>query len=316
MELETPPIADYTFPTHRLSTIQPESSSAWEPLVLVAAGSFSPITILHLRMFEQARDHAHFQGDFRVVGGYLSPVSSSYAKAGLAPAHHRVNMCQLACDDTSDWLMVDPWEALVKSEYTPTARVLDHFDEEINVVRGGITVEITDEVTGETKIEKRKARIMLLAGSDLIRTFSQPGVWSDQDLHHILLFGLYIIERAESDRESSEKDNFLSETAGTRSPLSLYRSNIRFVEQLVRNDISSTKVRLFLRKGMSVRYLTPEVVLDYIEQHQLFLQPDRKIGTGPPSRRNSPAPEERSSSRSSSPSRKVVGVAPGPSSRK
>lgn len=45
---------------------------------------------MHLRMFEMAVDHVK-QGmsDFEVVGGYLSPVSDRYNKAGLASAAHR-----------------------------------------------------------------------------------------------------------------------------------------------------------------------------------------------------------------------------------
>ena len=50
---------------------------------------FSPITYLHLRMFEMAADFAKFNTEFEVMGGFLSPVSDAYKKAGLASAHHR-----------------------------------------------------------------------------------------------------------------------------------------------------------------------------------------------------------------------------------
>lgn len=59
------------------------------PLCLVSCGSFSPITYLHLRMFEMAADYVKFNTDFEIVGGYLSPVSDAYKKAGLASAEHR-----------------------------------------------------------------------------------------------------------------------------------------------------------------------------------------------------------------------------------
>lgn len=87
-----------------------------------------------------------------------------------------VAMCQLAVDQTSDWLMVDTWEPMQK-EYQPTAVVLDHFDHEINVVRGGVE-------TGDGT--RKPVRIALLAGADLIHTMSTPGVWSEKDLDHIL----------------------------------------------------------------------------------------------------------------------------------
>jgi len=163
-------------------TILPNVGSTEKtPLVLVACGSYSPITFLHLRMFEMARDDAHHNTQFQVIGGYLSPVNDAYAKLGLASAVHRVNMCDQAVTETSDWLMVDSWEAR-QSSYTPTAQVLDHFDHELNTVRGGADVVVTDEETGVTRIEKRRIRIMLLAGSDLILTMSEPGVWAEKDV--------------------------------------------------------------------------------------------------------------------------------------
>lgn len=46
---------------------------------------------MHLRMFEMAVDHVRQNmGDvYEVVGGYMSPVSDRYNKAGLASAAHR-----------------------------------------------------------------------------------------------------------------------------------------------------------------------------------------------------------------------------------
>ena len=63
--------------------------SSKTPIVLVACGSFSPVTYLHLRMFEMAKDYARQNTDFEIVGGYLSPVSDMYKKPGLLSAEHR-----------------------------------------------------------------------------------------------------------------------------------------------------------------------------------------------------------------------------------
>ena len=197
---------DYTFPVGRLrETMEGGSCDLWShtstdcpaiidpsktPVVLVACGSFSPITYLHLRMFEVARDDARTSTNFEVVGGYLSPVNDTYNKPGLARADHRIAMCSLACEHESAWIAVDDWEAR-QSTYTPTARVLDHFDQCINgsAGRNGIEVCRENEETGEVTFERRKIKIMLLAGSDLIQTMSQPGVWQEKDVSSVELAG-------------------------------------------------------------------------------------------------------------------------------
>ncbi|KAI0644886.1 Nucleotidylyl transferase [Trametes meyenii] len=277
-ELTNPP--DYKFPTHRLSRVlrNPEK----QPLVLVACGSFSPVTYLHLRMFEMAKDYVRQNTDLEIVGGYLSPVSDQYKKPGLLSAHHRVNMCNLAADQTSQWLMVDPWEAF--QSYQRTAVVLDHFDHEINVKLGGI----------ETADGTRKpARIMLLAGSDLIATMSEPGVWSEADLDHILgRYGVLIIERAGADMDQAIDS------------LSRWRHNIHLIHQLVQNDVSSTKVRLFLRRGLSVRYLLPAPVVDYIEQRGLYMDdgPNASTASGAVAAEKEKGKETEASSSTSAPS--------------
>ena len=80
-------------------------------------------------------------------------------------------MCNLAAEQTSSWLMVDPWEAF--QSYQRTAVVLDHFEHEINDKLGGVAT---------LEGEMRPVKILLLAGSDLIATMSEPGVWSEADV--------------------------------------------------------------------------------------------------------------------------------------
>jgi len=252
-EFTNPP--NYSFPYHRLSTVVRNPDKI--PIVLVACGSFSPVTYLHLRIFEMAKDYVRQNTDFEILGGYLSPVSDMYKKPGLLSARHRVTMCTLAAEDSDTWLMVDHWEAF--QSYQRTAIVLDHFDHEINTVLGG-----AHTVDGE----HRRVRIMLLAGSDLIGTMSEPGVWSYSDLDHILgRYGCLIVERAGTGMDQATDS------------LARWRSNIYLISQLIQNDVSSTKVRLFLRRGLSVRYLLPNAVVDYICQNELY-QDETSISSG------------------------------------
>nr|KAF6379567.1 nicotinamide nucleotide adenylyltransferase 1 [Myotis myotis] len=98
-------------------------------VVLLACGSFNPVTNMHLRLFELARDHMNATGKYRVIKGIISPVGDAYKKKGLISAHHRVIMAQLATQ-TSSWVEVDTWESLQK-EWVETAKVLRHHQEKL-----------------------------------------------------------------------------------------------------------------------------------------------------------------------------------------
>jgi nicotinamide mononucleotide adenylyltransferase len=135
-------LRSYSLPTNALTTKLGEKDRGRLPLACIACGSFSPPTyctsklqymfpsdpnqnVVHLRMFEMAKDWARKNTNYVVVGAYLSPVGDAYKKKGLAPADHRVRMCELAtntADQKSKFIMVDPWEAL-QSRYQPTAQV-------------------------------------------------------------------------------------------------------------------------------------------------------------------------------------------------
>ena len=78
---------EYHFPDARLKKKMDDPEKT--PLLLVACGSFSPITFLHLRMFVMVADYVKHSTEFEMVGGYLSPVSDAYKKQGLAPAIDR-----------------------------------------------------------------------------------------------------------------------------------------------------------------------------------------------------------------------------------
>ena len=238
-------LENYRFPNNKLKRILQDKTKI--PLLLVACGSFSPPTFLHLRMFEIASDYVRDNTDFEIVGGYISPVSDAYKKDGLEKADARVKMCQLATRG-SDWLMVDNYEGL-SLEYVRTAKVLDHFNDEMEKL-GGVRTEDG---------EKKSVRVALLAGADLIATFGNPGVWSAQDLDHILgRYGCFILERMGTNIDDSLER------------LDKWILNIWFINQPITNDISSTKIRLFLKKDLSIRYLIPTEVINYIYENGLF----------------------------------------------
>lgn len=243
---------NYEFPSNKLK----QSKTDKTPIVVVACGSYSPVTYLHLRMFEIAADMLRDHPTYELVGGFFSPVSDLYRKKGLAKGCDRYDMCKLAVEG-SDWIEVDHWEAS-QSEYQRTLLVLDHFYEFINVKLGGV-------LGGDNKTRK-EVKIMLLAGGDLIESFDSykdgNPVWAPEDLNMIIgKYGCVIIERTGTHID----DNLLSNES-----LYKHRKNIILAKQYIYNDISSTKIRLFVKRGMSIKYLLPDTVIDYIEDKNLF----------------------------------------------
>jgi nicotinamide mononucleotide adenylyltransferase len=58
--------------------------------------------------------------------------------------------------------------------------------------------------------------------------------------------------------------------------LQQFRDHIRVIPQLIQNDVSSTKIRLFRKRGKSIRYYIPDKVVDYIYEHGLYSDDEKK----------------------------------------
>uniref|UniRef100_A0A0D9VMK1 Cytidyltransferase-like domain-containing protein n=1 Tax=Leersia perrieri TaxID=77586 RepID=A0A0D9VMK1_9ORYZ len=183
-------------------------------VVLVANGSFNPPTYMHLRMFELAKDELQQRG-YSILGGYMSPVNDAYKKKDLLPAVHRIRLCELACESSS-FVMVDQWEAMQKG-YQRTLTVLSRI--QTALYKDGLA-------------DGGGLKVMLLCGSDLLESFSTPGVWiPDQD-------------------------------------------SIISVDEIVPNQISSSRVRECIRRSLSIKYLICDEVIQYIKEQKLYKESD------------------------------------------
>ncbi|CAE6242695.1 unnamed protein product [Arabidopsis arenosa] len=235
---------DVPLPVEKLSyESMPEDKTC---VVLVATGSFNPPTFMHLRMFELARDELHSKG-FHVLGGYMSPVNDAYKKKGLLSAEHRLEMCNLACQ-SSEFVMVDPWEAS-QSSYQRTLAVLSRVKTFFTTIR---------------RVPEESLKVMLLCGSDLLQSFCTPGVWIPEQVRTICKdYGIVCIRR-----EGQDVENMISGDA----ILNENHANINIVDNIVPNQISSSRLRQCISRGLSVKYLTEDRVIDYIRQHQLYTE--------------------------------------------
>eukprot|EP00762_Andalucia_godoyi_P000788 ANDGO_03687.mRNA.1 Nicotinamide/nicotinic acid mononucleotide adenylyltransferase len=264
----------YTFP---LDKLRPVSSClpGKTPAVIVSCGSFNPVTFLHLRLFEVARDALRLSSEYDVLGGYFSPVNDRYTKKDLVPSVHRVAMCRLAAA-ASDWIMTDPWESL-QSEYQRTRVVLEHIERRVN---GSVALSAGPPTSNSSAVDARqldgshqedcpkRIRVLLLCGSDLLESFMTPGVWNPSDVLSILRdFGVVCIQR-----EGVDPFRIIHES----DLLSMLSKYILVFREWILNDVSATEVRRHIRRGLSIRYLTPDPVVSYLVQHGLYRMIDEE----------------------------------------
>lgn len=240
------------------------------PLFLLACGSFNPITNQHMRLFELARDHMHSTGQYQVVGGIVSPVSDGYGKQGLVLAEHRIAMAKLALQSSS-WVSVDEWESQ-QPDWTETVVTMRyHYGRILKEFKQSGGTQIDSKGNG-TPLSGPAPQLMLLCGADFMGTFKVPGLWQDDDVEELVRdFGLVSVSRGGLQHEQSVHESDM---------LSQHRQNIFLVREWVRNETSATEVRRALRRGLSVKYLIPDPVIEYIHQHNLYTERSERKNEG------------------------------------
>ncbi|XP_045506685.1 nicotinamide/nicotinic acid mononucleotide adenylyltransferase 1 isoform X4 [Colias croceus] len=241
-------------------------------IVLMACGSFSPPTYMHLRMFEIAKDYIHSLSLGTIVGGIVSPVHDAYGKKDLVAASHRVAMLKLALR-SSAWVKVSEWETQ-QAGWTRTRASMQHHQDILNN-HAHLTDPpswLPDDILNVNNIDDYNSNqlngntdnvtVKLLCGADLLESFATPGLWSDEDLETILgQHGIVVVSRAGSD-----PGRFIYES----DMLYKYRRNVILVTNYIVNEVSSTVLRRLVRRGESAKYLTDDAVLAYIRQHRLY----------------------------------------------
>ena len=229
-----------------LSKLQQPSLSPPRPLVvLLACGSYSPVTAMHMLLFETAKNHLMYEtAALDVVGGIISPVHDNYGKPSLVPAQHRINMTR-AATASSTWISTSAWETS-QTGWTTTCATMAAYSRFIH----------------DASLYPTPPRLVLLCGADLLESTQVPGLWAVEDLEIILgEYGVAVIERVGLD---------LERLIANDERLRRWRHHIWIVPQRVVNNVSSTVVRNMIRDGLSIEYLVDSRVRDYIYQHALF----------------------------------------------
>ncbi len=183
--------------------------------------------------------NSHFSLAEQIVNEYENvekvifvPVNNLYEKADLLTNEHRYNMLNLVCS---------------KNPFFEVSRV------ELDSSRPLYTIETLTLLQEEYPDKK----IVFTMGSDNLKQLS---TWEKAE-ELVNKFKILVLERDEDNMdEIIKKDKFLTDNIN---------SFIK-VKNNVRSNLSSTFVRKKIREGKSIRYLTPDEVIFYMEENSLF----------------------------------------------
>ena len=236
------------------------------PCVIIACGSFSPPTYLHLRIMEEAK--IRLKSEYEVIGGILSPVNDQYGvihKESLKQANgtHRIEMVKLATSSSS-WLGVSSWEVNL-DKWTRVALVLDAYSKALNLYFNDNNNNKNDKNDNDDNKnnDDKKIYVKFLGGSDLLQTMKRPNLWK-KDHQEIILghHGMAVMERKGYEMTEDLYNGY--------EMFKKHRNNLHVFHPRSENTISSTIVRDLIKEKHSIKYLLPDNVIEYIKKEKLY----------------------------------------------
>eukprot|EP00434_Breviolum_minutum_P036054 symbB.v1.2.031930.t2/scaffold3763.1/size50786/1 len=258
--LDSRQLASCALPLGKLRLEVPEGRI---PVAIIAPGSFSPPTLLHLRMFEEAtvlaafsQPHCHHLSRPAMLWNDLQATVLQSSAAICLQAEAAVS--------DSDWIMVDGriFRCSIKDAHGQCSsprvpQVISRFAAELRKVAISI---------GSKSPEVAQVRTVMLCGSDVLESFNATKttgerIWSDEEIEVILgQHGAVCVGRTEKDLKAYARE----------SPILVRHShNLVLATPRAISGISSSVVRQHLAANESIRYLVHDKVRTYIFDHKL-----------------------------------------------
>jgi len=206
-------------------------------------GTFDPIHFAHLRLAEEIAE-AFNLGQVRLIPAAVPP----HRDQPKASAEHRLAMTRLAVDGNPR-LAVD-------------ARELD---------RAGVSYTV-DTLT-ETRAESAGRPLCLLMGADAFVALTTWRRWQDLfDLAHIIVARRpgFPLEQLASSLPDPLHEEYSRRFETEPAALEAAPGGKVFTHELTALDVSATALRDLIRRNASLRYLLPDPVIAYIEEHHLY----------------------------------------------
>ena len=208
----------------------------------ILGGTFNPIHFGHLRMAQELADSLHLDSV-----RFIPAANPPHKDAPAITARHRAAMVQLGITGNS-------------------AFTID--ERELNRTGASYTLDTLHSLRSELG---NQVSITLFMGSDAFTKFDTWHRWQEIiSLCHIALVQRPQL-RGHEHKLSKSLETFLHNHYSENGD-DLHNQAAGFVtmRQITALDISSTAIRQALQHGESVRYLMPDSVIDYINQHQLY----------------------------------------------
>eukprot|EP00397_Hematodinium_sp_SG-2012_P056632 GEMP01070068.1.p1 GENE.GEMP01070068.1~~GEMP01070068.1.p1 ORF type:complete len:253 (+),score=72.78 GEMP01070068.1:79-837(+) len=204
-------------------------------IVLISTGSFNPVHLQHVRMFEIAKSELEKrqQEQLSVVGGFLSPSHDDYVRGKLGdnalPATLRTDLLYRAVGE-SRWLDVETWECKQRRF----------------IAFPSVAARLQSVLTNELAMGNipRDVQVMFLCGADLVHRCR---------LHDGLGYGLPVVAMARA--------GCLEVKETWKSPNSVRGGLLALeVDPALISDMSSTEVRQRLKEKKSIEDLVHPAV--------------------------------------------------------
>jgi nicotinate-nucleotide adenylyltransferase len=209
----------------------------------IFGGTFDPVHYGHLRLAEEARECWPLDR-LVFIPAQLNPLKQGGAEA--TPGEHRLEMLRLALADRSDCDILD-----------------------LELRRPGPSFMV--DTIRELRVRYPDAEFVLVLGMDAFRLFPRWKAWPEiVEMAHLLV-------GTRPGEEAVDPQSVLSiESPGSiwyDETLGAYRFKTGNLLRFYANtplDIAATDIRRRIAEGLSIRYLTPSAVVEYIQKNGFY----------------------------------------------